>query len=53
MTYRGNKKMTDNKMLYELPSVGVAVVIWKEGKILLGEDYAKSNIILYGVPGGH
>jgi ADP-ribose pyrophosphatase YjhB (NUDIX family) len=45
--------MTDNKMSYEPPYVGVAVVIWKEGKILLGEDHAKSNIILHGVSGGH
>jgi 8-oxo-dGTP diphosphatase len=33
------------------PSVGVATVVIKDGKILLGEDKRKGDV--YGVPGGH
>lgn len=35
----------------ERPSVGVATVVVKEGKILIGRDLRKGNV--YGVPGGH
>ncbi len=35
------------------PSVGVACVIFKDGKILLGEDAGKASNLVYGVPGGH
>lgn len=35
----------------ERPSVGVAVVVVKEGKVLLGKDNRKGKV--YGVPGGH
>jgi 8-oxo-dGTP diphosphatase len=35
------------------PSVGVAIIIFKDGKILLGEDLTKGGEPLYGVPGGH
>jgi len=40
--------MTNEK---ERPSVGVATVIIKDGKILLGEDTRKGKV--FGVPGGH
>ncbi len=33
------------------PSVGVATVVVKHGKILLGKDTRKGEV--YGVPGGH
>ncbi len=33
------------------PSIGVAVVVVKDGKILLGKDTRKGDV--YGVPGGH
>ncbi|MFA6100313.1 MAG: NUDIX domain-containing protein [Patescibacteria group bacterium] len=33
------------------PSVGVATVVVKDGKILLGKDTRKGEV--YGVPGGH
>ncbi len=33
------------------PSVGVAVVVVKDRKILIGEDRRKGEV--YGVPGGH
>ena len=33
------------------PSVGVAVVVVKDGKILIGEDGRKGGV--FGVPGGH
>lgn len=33
------------------PSIGVATVVVKDGKILLGEDTRKGNV--FGVPGGH
>ncbi|MBP9749036.1 NUDIX domain-containing protein, partial [Patescibacteria group bacterium] len=36
----------------ERPSVGVATVVVKEGKILVGRDMRKGNET-YGVPGGH
>lgn len=36
----------------ERPSVGVATVVVKEGKILIGRDTRKGDEI-YGVPGGH
>ena len=35
------------------PGVGVAIVIFKDGKILLGEDIGKGAKPVYGVPGGH
>lgn len=35
----------------ERPSVGVATVVIKDGKILLGKDTRKGDV--YGVPGGH
>ncbi len=35
------------------PGVGVAAVIFKGGKILLGEDLTKGVNPVYGVPGGH
>lgn len=34
------------------PGIGVAVVIFKDGKILLGEDLGKGTPV-FGVPGGH
>src|SRR3989344_6119061 len=34
------------------PSVGVAVIIIKDKKILIGEDTRK-GVAMYGVPGGH
>ena len=34
------------------PSVGVAVVVEHDGKILIGEDRRKGDAV-YGVPGGH
>lgn len=34
------------------PVVGVATVVVKDGKILIGEDTRKGNAV-YGVPGGH
>ncbi len=37
----------------EKPSVGVAVVVFKDGKILLGQDLGKDDKPVYGVPGGH
>jgi 8-oxo-dGTP diphosphatase len=33
------------------PSIGVAVVVSKDSKILLGKDARKGDV--YGVPGGH
>lgn len=36
----------------ERPSVGVATVVVKDGKILIGEDTRKGEA-MYGVPGGH
>ena len=33
------------------PSVGVATVVIKDGKIILGKDIRKGHV--YGVPGGH
>lgn len=36
----------------ERPSVGVATVVFKDGKILIGRDLRKGQHI-YGVPGGH
>ncbi|MFY9484438.1 MAG: NUDIX domain-containing protein [Patescibacteria group bacterium] len=36
----------------ERPSVGVAVVVVKDSKILIGEDKRKGKAT-YGVPGGH
>lgn len=36
----------------ERPSVGVATVVVREGKILIGKDTKKGEAI-YGVPGGH
>lgn len=35
------------------PSVGVAVVVWRNGKLLLGEDLTKGDKVVFGVPGGH
>jgi 8-oxo-dGTP diphosphatase len=37
----------------EKPGVGVAVIVIKDGKILLGEDLTKGDSVFYGVPGGH
>lgn len=34
------------------PGVGVATVVLKDGKILIGEDTRKGDAV-YGVPGGH
>jgi len=34
------------------PSVGVAVVVERDGEILIGEDTRKGDAV-YGVPGGH
>lgn len=34
------------------PSIGVAVVVVKKGKILIGEDKRKGKTVC-GVPGGH
>lgn len=34
------------------PSVGVATVVVKEGKVLIGRDTRKGDEV-YGVPGGH
>lgn len=42
--------MRDQKDVH--PAVGVAVVVEKKGKILIGEDQEKGELI-YGVPGGH
>ncbi len=39
-------------ILKDRPSVGVATVVVKDGKILLGRDLRKGDDI-YGVPGGH
>lgn len=36
----------------ERPSVGVATVVVKDGKILIGKDTRKGEA-MYGVPGGH
>lgn len=36
----------------ERPSVGVATIVVKEGKILIGRDTRKGDEV-YGVPGGH
>jgi 8-oxo-dGTP diphosphatase len=36
----------------ERPSIGVATVVIKDGKILIGEDTRKGDAV-YGVPGGH
>lgn len=36
----------------ERPSVGVATVIIRDGKILIGKDTKKGEAV-YGVPGGH
>lgn len=36
----------------ERPSVGVATVVVREGKILIGKDTKKGEAV-YGVPGGH
>jgi len=36
----------------ERPSVGVATVVVKDGKILIGRDTRKGDEV-YGVPGGH
>jgi len=36
----------------ERPSVGVATIVMKDGKILIGEDTRKGDAV-YGVPGGH
>jgi ADP-ribose pyrophosphatase YjhB (NUDIX family) len=33
------------------PRVGVAIIVLKNGKILIGEDGRKGNV--FGVPGGH
>jgi 8-oxo-dGTP diphosphatase len=38
-------------MMNDRPSVGVAVVVIKDNKILLGKDTRKGDV--YGVPGGH
>lgn len=35
------------------PGVGVAVLVFRDGKILLGEDLTKCEKTFYGVPGGH
>lgn len=35
----------------ERPLIGIAVVIVKKGKILLGKDTRKGGV--YGIPGGH
>lgn len=35
------------------PGIGVAVVIFRDGKILIGEDFTKGEVAVYGVPGGH
>ena len=34
------------------PSVGVATIVIKDGKIAIGKDTRKGNTV-YGVPGGH
>jgi len=39
------------QIIKERPSVGVATVVMKEGKILLGKDTHKGDV--YGIPGGH
>lgn len=36
----------------ERPSIGVAVIVEKDEKILIGEDTRKGDAV-YGVPGGH
>jgi 8-oxo-dGTP diphosphatase len=36
----------------ERPNIGVATVVVKNGKILIGEDTRKGDAV-YGVPGGH
>lgn len=40
-----------NSIIEVRPSIGVATVVVKEGKILLGEDTRKGDV--FGVPGGH
>lgn len=40
-------------MQESVPVLGVAVVVVKDGKILLGEDHTKGDNLYYGVPGGH
>ena len=41
-----------NEQQKERPSVGVATVVVKDGKILIGRDTRKGEEV-YGVPGGH
>ncbi|MFH1275875.1 MAG: NUDIX domain-containing protein [Candidatus Woesearchaeota archaeon] len=41
------------KPVVNLPGIGVAVVVFKDGKILLGEDLGKGKEVVFGVPGGH
>jgi 8-oxo-dGTP diphosphatase len=36
----------------ERPNIGVATVVIKDGKILIGKDARKGDAV-YGVPGGH
>ncbi len=35
------------------PAVGVAVVVEKDGKILMGKDHHKQETAVYAFPGGH
>lgn len=37
----------------EKTGIGVAVAVWKDEKILIGEDHTKGEKMVYGVPGGH
>lgn len=37
----------------ERPGVGIATIVLKDGKILLGRDTKKGDEPVYGVPGGH
>ncbi|MGD0576686.1 MAG: hypothetical protein ABSA74_01245 [Candidatus Staskawiczbacteria bacterium] len=38
-------------MIENYPLIGVAVIVLKGNKILIGKDERKGNV--YGVPGGH
>jgi len=43
--------MTENNE-FNRPSIGVATVVVKDGKIAVGKDTRKGETV-YGVPGGH
>lgn len=49
---RAVKPSDENSNSSNRPSIGIAVVVVKNNKILLGKDKRKGRA-LYGVPGGH